>query len=212
MNLTAGMKAASNHLSSAILIALNINKGAVTEETKFAVGSVLEKHAGEYGSLCFVVRRPGWVLCREHGQQLTELAAHSDKPFDGFGLFGIVKETGVDDEGLSEFYHKNFKYPLYRDEDLFFYDVFFGKKKLGLSSLPWNPMKLYKGYKNMNKRMSEKGLEGNLVGEGIVKGGIILFDKYGIAKFAYEEESGSELPIDEIRKALQAIKDGKEEL
>ena len=62
----------------------------------------------------------------------------------------------------------------------------------------------------MNKRMSEKGLEGNLVGEGIVKGGIILFDKYGIAKFAYEEESGSELPIDEIRKALQAIKDGKE--
>jgi hypothetical protein len=59
MNLTAGMKAASNHLSSAILIALNINKGAVSEETKFAAGSVLEKHAGEYGSLCFVVRRPG---------------------------------------------------------------------------------------------------------------------------------------------------------
>jgi hypothetical protein len=59
MNLTAGMKAASNHLSSAILIALNINKNVVSEESKFAAGSVLEKHVGEYGSLCFVVRRPG---------------------------------------------------------------------------------------------------------------------------------------------------------
>lgn len=59
MNLTAGMKAASNHLSSAILIALNINKKVVTEESKFAAGSVLEKHSGENGSLCFVVRRPG---------------------------------------------------------------------------------------------------------------------------------------------------------
>lgn len=33
------------------------------------------------------------MLCREHGQQLTELAA-SNK-IDGFNLFGVIKETGV---------------------------------------------------------------------------------------------------------------------
>jgi hypothetical protein len=46
------------------------------------------------------------VLCREHGQQLTNLAATTGKNDDddddndglnlnGFELFGIVKETGV---------------------------------------------------------------------------------------------------------------------
>jgi len=33
-------------------------------------------------------------LCREHGQQLTEIAASSDA-MKGFGIFGVVKETGV---------------------------------------------------------------------------------------------------------------------
>jgi hypothetical protein len=39
------------------------------------------------------------VLCREHGQQLTELAATTndddDDGLNGFDLFGIIKETGV---------------------------------------------------------------------------------------------------------------------
>lgn len=142
---------------------------------------------------------------------MTELVARSDKPLEGFGVFGTVKEIGVDDEGLVEFYN-HFKFPLYRDEDLFFYKVFFGNKKLGLSSLPWNPVKLYKGYKKMNQRLAEKGLSGNLTGEGIVKGGVVIFDQFGIAKFAYEEQTGSELPMDDIFKAIQAIKDGKDEL
>jgi hypothetical protein len=33
-------------------------------------------------------------LCREHGQQLAKLAADGSS-FEGFELFGIVKETGV---------------------------------------------------------------------------------------------------------------------
>ena len=40
------------------------------------------------------------MLCREHGQQLTELAATTnddddDDGLNGFDLFGIIKETGV---------------------------------------------------------------------------------------------------------------------
>lgn len=41
----------------------------------------------------------GWVLCREEGKAIADLAARDDKPLDGFGFFGIVKEIGVDDAG-----------------------------------------------------------------------------------------------------------------
>ena len=30
---------------------------------------------------------------------IADLAAREDKPLDGFGLFGLVKEVGVDDAG-----------------------------------------------------------------------------------------------------------------
>lgn len=131
-----------------------------------------------------------------------KLAANS--PLDGFELFGTVKETGVDDEGLTEFYKMNFPYPLYKDEGLVFYNDFYGKRKLGLPS--YNPFKLYSGYKKMNKRMEEKGLSGNLTGEGLVQGGIIIFGTDGKPKYAYEEETGSEIPEDDFIAALNAAK------
>lgn len=150
------------------------------------------------------------TLQHEQGQQLSELAAKQGDSLDGFGLFGVIKETGVDDEGLAEFYSKSFSYPLYRDEGLIFYNDFFGGSKIGLSS--YNPFQLYRGYKNMTARLNEKGLDGNLKGEGMVQGGIIIFDKNGLAKYAYREETGSPLPVDDIRAALDAVKNEKNEL
>ena len=81
-----------------------------------------------------------------------------------FDMFGIIKEIGVDDEGLSVFYNDHFTYPLYKDDELAVYNDFFGKRKLKLTT--YNPFTLYKGYKEMNKRLKSKKLDGNLTGEG----------------------------------------------
>lgn len=130
-------------------------------------------------------------------------------PLDGFNLFGIVKETGVDDAGLAEFHSKYYPYDLYRDDDLIFYNNFFGQRKLGLSSLSLNPIKIYRGVRTLSTRMKAKSIDGNLIGEGLVKGGVILFDKRGKVKYAYQEETGTELPVDDIGAAAIAIKEGK---
>ena len=121
----------------------------------------------------------------------------------GFEMFGVVKEIGVDDEGLTEFYKNSFPFPLYKDDGLVFYNEFYGMRKLKLTT--WNPIRLYKGFKEMNARLKEKNLEGNLTGEGLVQGGIIIFGKDGKAKYAYEEETGKEVPMDDIVAALKAV-------
>jgi len=84
----------------------------------------------------------------------------------GYRLFGTVKEIGVDDQGLMEFYKNHYTYPLFKDDGLVFYNDIFGKRKLKLTT--YNPMKLYRGYKDMSRRLKEKKLEGNLTGEGWV--------------------------------------------
>lgn len=120
-----------------------------------------------------------------------------------FQLWGVVKETGVDDEGLSKFYNEYYTYPLYKDEKLVLYNDFFGKRRIGLTT--WNPIALYRGYKEMNQRLEEKKLDGNMSGEGMIQGGLIIFDNDGNVRYAYEEIIGDELDIDDIVAALQEV-------
>jgi len=69
----------------------------------------------------------------------------------------------------------------------------------------YNPFKLYKGAKEMGKRQSDKGIEGNLKGEGIVQGGIMVFNANGELTYVYKEMSGYEIPSDDIKAALDGI-------
>jgi len=125
-------------------------------------------------------------------------------------MFGVVKETGVDDEGLRAFQKDHFTFPLYRDENLDFYRAF-GDKKI-TSNMSWstilNPYKWYKGMKVMGNRLKEKNIEGNMIGEGLKTGGIIVFGKDGEPKYAYPEITGSPLETDDILAALRDVAGG----
>mmetsp|Transcript_17264 Transcript_17264/g.28243 ORF Transcript_17264/g.28243 Transcript_17264/m.28243 type:complete len:137 (-) Transcript_17264:150-560(-) len=136
------------------------------------------------------------------------MATNNQELMNKFKMWGVVKETGVDDEGLSKFYNDYFTFPLFKDEGLVLYNDFFGKRKVGLTT--YNPFKLYKGYKEMTQRLNGKGLDGNMTGEGMIQGGLIIFDKEGNARYAYEEIIGDELEIDDIVAALEdVVKDEK---
>lgn len=144
-------------------------------------------------------------MCREHGQQLSELASLATKTSDDFGFWGIVKETGVDDEGLMEFHNTYFDFPLYRDVDLSAYAAF-GNKSILSNMTTWNPFKLYRGFQELNKRLKEKSLEGNMKGEGLTKGGVFVLNPDGEVVYAMEEMTGSSLDMDEIKAAMDALR------
>ena len=126
---------------------------------------------------------------------------------DGFGIFGVVKEV-VPPESVIDLKTDYFNYPLYKDEAQAFYKAL-GSRKLKITS--WNPIKIYRGIRDMNKRLSTKGISGNMKGEGLVQGGVIIFDASGTARFAYREETGSEIPVEDIIAVVRELrKESKE--
>mmetsp|Transcript_8483 Transcript_8483/g.17446 ORF Transcript_8483/g.17446 Transcript_8483/m.17446 type:complete len:109 (-) Transcript_8483:247-573(-) len=94
---------------------------------------------------------------------------------------------------------------MYLDSSLSFYSALGDRKlKVPVRSL-LNPFKAYKYVKEMNKRLASKNIEGNFKGEGLKQGGVIIFDKEGIVKYAYLEETGSVLPVADILNAVRAV-------
>lgn len=143
-------------------------------------------------------------MCREEGQTLSHLAAQHPTLLGQFGLLGIVKEVAVDDAGLIDFWGTYFQYPLYMDPSQQFYQALGGRKITTLRT--WNPLKLYRSFQEMKARIaSKKGLEGNMVGEGLVQGGVIVLDRQGDVRAVYQELTGRELPVDDILEALTVL-------
>lgn len=78
-----------------------------------------------------------------------------------------------------------------------------GSRKLKVTS--WNPFKIFRGIRNVYKRLGQKNISGNLKGEGLVQGGVVIFDKTG-ARYAYREETGNEVPVDDIIAVVRHIR------
>jgi hypothetical protein len=57
----------------------------------------------------------------------------------------------------------------------------------------------------IGRRQTEKGIEGNLAGEGIVQGGIIVLNGAGGVEYMYKEKTGYQIPRDEIVEVLDRM-------
>jgi AhpC/TSA antioxidant enzyme len=143
-------------------------------------------------------------LCREHGRQIVQLAADLDRD-DNITLpyWGIVKEIDADPTGLAEFQELYFnRAPLYRDVELKYYEAF-GKQKINM--LPYyNPFKLYQWFRTISNRMKSQNIDGNLKGEGLIKGGLLIFVK-GELKYAEDEPFGEPLNTEALKQVIQQV-------
>ena len=127
-------------------------------------------------------------------------------------LYGIIKEVAptkqAEDDatlGVGEFETKYFKSgQLYMDEEREFY-AYLGNRKLNPLKALLNPFKAYRGFKELGARLKEKEVEGNMVGEGLVLGGVLVVNKDGDVLFSYREETGQAVPVTDIQQALKEL-------
>jgi thiol-disulfide isomerase/thioredoxin len=152
-------------------------------------------------AIVFAVRRPGCGFCREHGLQLTQLAKEED-----LAMLAVVKGDSTLDENLLEFRRDYFRFPIVQDEKWLLYK-FMGDKVLSVGNI----LKSFMG--SAGKRHAKKNIvtRHNSEEDGKTAGGILILDKTGEIKYAYEELFGEELDIEAIRGAIHAIREGVEQ-
>ena len=131
---------------------LNTNGTVVCEDGGSArpLGDVTLKEqftGGEDVTLVFCIRRAGCGSCREHALQLSKLAR-----MEQTNIFGILKETNVEDEALEIFHRKYFHFPLYKDGDWTLFKDLLGDQKLTV----W---KMFQKAPALAKRYSKKNIE-----------------------------------------------------
>ena len=136
------------------------------------------------------------VLAQNFGEYLEEIP-----------IFGVVKEVGVDDAGLVEFQKDYFSFPLYRDQSYAFYQALGNRKAVGMFL---NPFSIALMAWDALQRLMRKKIGGNLKGEGLVQGGIIIFDRQGMPIAMYQEETGADLPVADLALALKQIRERQE--
>ena len=126
-------------------------------------------------------------------------------------LIGVVKEiapcpTAKDDSelGVGEFQSKYFNFPLYLDEEKTFYSALGNRKITSDLKGSWNPFEVYQGFKAIGERIKAKNLEGNFRGEGLILGGILVVSPSQGVVYTYYEETGKEIPKDDIIDAIQS--------
>ena len=59
--------------------------------------------------------------------------------------------------------------------------------------------------KELGKRMEAKGVAGNMVGDGLVKGGVLCIAPDGELKHTFYEDAGKGIPDDELKQIVAAV-------
>jgi hypothetical protein len=113
-------------------------------------------------------------------------------------MLGVLKDDG-DTEGIETFQNKYFPFPLYIDKQQVFYKELGNRKLYAQPFSSWNVFKLVQSFAGLRQRLKAKGnIEGNYKGEGLLQGGVILVSRKKGVVYQHAEETGSELPVDEI--------------
>ena len=146
-------------------------------------------------TVLFAVRMPGCGGCREHALQLSELAQQDKK----VKVVAAVKETGIDDQALIEFYQDYFHHPIYKDEQWKIFHAMGGKKVC--------PFSLCKRAASLFRRTRGKGIQSH-VGKGDfwTKGGVLIFNRKGELKYTQYERFGKPFDMEAIRDAISNIR------
>ena len=110
-------------------------------------------------------------------------------------MWAIVKETGVDDEGLLNFAAHYFPFPVFKDKKWLVYKAM-GNRKLTMKGL-------LSGLMKSRSRHKKKKIDQTTLGEGWLQGGLLIFDRNGQLRFSREEVYGDELNLEELSRAIQ---------
>ncbi len=148
-------------------------------------------------------------MCREDAKEVSSRFASGE--FSGVKLIGVIKEVapvkGAETDEIlgvgvfqSDYFLNN---PVFIDENKEFYSYLGGNSLLAQPLHTWNPFSLYADFKSLGARLKAKGVEGNLKGEGFLKGGFLIVTPTEGVVYKYEEVTGSVIPIEEIREALK---------
>jgi hypothetical protein len=178
------------------LIPVDCSFGMVTEkeEKKICLQPMTRKErrvAGSDVTVLFAIRRPGCGACREHGLQLTELAKQ-----EKVCIVGAIKETGVDNAALLDFYDTYFHFPIYKDTKWEIYHAMGGRK---IST--WQALTKTGG---LLRRWNQKKIVNIPSGGDIwTQGGVMIFDKTGELRYCFYENFGDEYDMDELRNAIR---------
>ena len=107
----------------------------------------------------------------------------------------------MDDEALSEFHTHYFrKLNLYKDGAWKIYKAMGGRKI--------NPAQLIMGLARSFKRHKKKKIETRMgPGDGWMLGGVLIFDQEGELIYAYQEEYGLELDMNQIENIISSARD-----
>ena len=97
---------------------------------------------------------------------------------------------------------------LYLDANRTFYSHF-GDRKLitfgGFLKALVRPWKTWSALKAIQARMKSKAIEGNMVGEGLLLGGVLVVDRHGTVVYEFRETTGDPAPIADVDDALDKL-------
>jgi len=132
-------------------------------------------------------------------------------------VYGVVKEPEVPPpvepekmRGLADFENQYFCGPLFlTDEGRTLYEFLGNKPIFTLRSLGGallNPLKVRRELKELGERMKGKNIEGNNVGDGLTKGGILCIAPDGELKYTFYEDAGKGVPPECQSQIIEAVR------